>query len=51
VLDISSGLTEICCNFIKRVAFHEMQPQGLTLVFRQGVEHLLKAFVSKPSPN
>ena len=49
VLDIPSGLTKLRCNFIERVAFHEVQPQGLTLVLRQFVEHPTQYSVSKGS--
>src|SRR5258708_23252536 len=51
VLDIPSGLTKLRCNFIERIAFHEVEPQGLTLVLRQCFKHLLKASVSQPSLN
>ena len=47
VPDVSLGLTEHLRNLIQRIAFDEVQPKSLLLVFRQGSEHLLQVQFSQ----
>jgi len=41
ISDVGVGLTQLFGNFFERVAFKEMQPEGLSLIVRQFLYDIL----------